>query len=587
MVSIPGIAIVTYNRPDYLRKCLDAIFEKTIDNSKILVVCDSDKDLETIKVCQDRGIDFIASTNRGVVWNKNRGLYYFMEKTDCDPIILLEDDTLPISANWTEAWADAARRWHHVNYSHPALSAPGRAPISGEGTPESPHIHTLVTGQCTAVSRFAIETAGYLDTRFKGYGHGHVEWSRRHASLLYNGLVEGFSSATMLFLSISGGLKAENAPTFRNEQEVARNHEILRRTMSVSPSRLEPWHSQAERELLQSEINSVNKVMHATSDSKDKRPVVKQSFRGCLDACFDKGGEVILRGWGVTETGSAISDYLVQVGNERISPNKIKRIARGDVHFKIPDTVLDSGFEICFNFAEHDKDSLIGEVISLLPLEAGSVGSRLVSPKVFRWPPEDGTPKVPDAPVMPEHSVARIVELMQRSKRYLEYGTGGTTLKALELGIPEIVCVESDVDWLEAVRREGMKYEGSSVQILIHGDIGETKEWGYPVSHNDWKKFPNYSLAPWKHYKKNGNSPDLVLIDGRFRVACCMATLLFAKPGCTVLFDDYMGRPSYHVVENFVARARTHDRLAEFIVPEDLPRDDVWMQFVAACADAD
>ena len=28
--------------------------------------------------------------------------------------------------------------------------------------------------------------------------------------------------------------------------------------------------------------------------------------------------------------------------------------------------------------------------------------------------------------------------------------------------------------------------------------------------------------------------PDLILIDGRFRVACCLATLLFAKPGARI-----------------------------------------------------
>ena len=187
----PGIAIITYKRPDYLERCLSSIGSLTPGPHELIVMCDADDDEESRAVCQALGVDAVFAANRGVVWNKNRGLFHFMSRTDCDPIILLEDDACPVEAGWLDKWVEAAARWHHVNFSYPKLASGLAAPSRGDGTPGQPHVHTLVSGQCTAVSRHAMQTGGYLDTRFKGYGHGHVEWSRRHASLLYKGKVDG------------------------------------------------------------------------------------------------------------------------------------------------------------------------------------------------------------------------------------------------------------------------------------------------------------------------------------------------------------------------------------------------------------
>jgi hypothetical protein len=43
------------------------------------------------------------------------------------------------------------------------------------------------------------------------------------------------------------------------------------------------------------------------------------------------------------------------------------------------------------------------------------------------------------------------------------------------------------------------------------------------------------------------------MIDGRFRVACFLQTILHAQNDIIILFHDYRIRPDYHVVEE-VAR---------------------------------
>ena len=46
----------------------------------------------------------------------------------------------------------------------------------------------------------------------------------------------------------------------------------------------------------------------------------------------------------------------------------------------------------------------------------------------------------------------------------------------------------------------------------------------------------------------------MVLIDGRFRVACFLFSLLNAKKDSIIIFDDYMNRSEYHVVEEVLPK---------------------------------
>ena len=47
-------------------------------------------------------------------------------------------------------------------------------------------------------------------------------------------------------------------------------------------------------------------------------------------------------------------------------------------------------------------------------------------------------------------------------------------------------------------------------------DLGEIGEWGNPLSYDKHQNIPKYIESIWTENIK----PDLVLIDGRFRIAC-------------------------------------------------------------------
>ena len=41
------------------------------------------------------------------------------------------------------------------------------------------------------------------------------------------------------------------------------------------------------------------------------------------------------------------------------------------------------------------------------------------------------------------------------------------------------------------------------------------------------------------------------MIDGRFRVACCLKCFDVIGSDCVIAFDDFLDRPQYHVVLQF------------------------------------
>ena len=60
--------------------------------------------------------------------------------------------------------------------------------------------------------------------------------------------------------------------------------------------------------------------------------------------------------------------------------------------------------------------------------------------------------------------------------------------------------------------------------------------------------------------KQEQEKIDLVLIDGRFRVACCLKCYDLINEECYIAFDDFLHRKHYHLVlEYFDIIEKTSD----------------------------
>jgi hypothetical protein len=132
---------------------------------------------------------------------------------------------------------------------------------------------------------------------------------------------------------------------------------------------------------------------------------------------------------------------------------------------------------------------------------------------------------------------------------YLEFGTGGSTALACSLVRKSVISVESDPEWLKKVD----DYCSSQATVLkpelIYADIGPVRDLGYPQGDGFRDRWPNYHDRVWLH--EGANNADLYLIDGRFRVACFIQTLLHAQSSAIIVIHDFVNRPHYHVVREF------------------------------------
>lgn len=153
----------------------------------------------------------------------------------------------------------------------------------------------------------------------------------------------------------------------------------------------------------------------------------------------------------------------------------------------------------------------------------------------------------------------------------LEYGSGGSTLFGARSKGTTLISVESSAEWLVQLMSSYKEQQLEGDIIPIWADIGSTKEWGYPVNNEKRENFPNYAGVPWQYCNEHDLHPTLVLIDGRFRVACFLATCFNTKIKTTVLFDDYAEREHYHVIETFIKPTRVIcDRMAVFDITPGL-----------------
>src|SRR5262245_26436448 len=119
-------------------------------------------------------------------------------------------------------------------------------------------------------------------------------------------------------------------------------------------------------------------------------------------------------------------------------------------------------------------------------------------------------------------------ELLASSRCIVEYGAGGSTEMAVNReNVAFIRSIESDAAWLKELLSVPaiMTAENAMRLMFVHVDIGPTREWGYPVDCSRRDAWPQYAATPWHPSLPR---PDLVLVDGRFRVSCVMHAVLNA-----------------------------------------------------------
>lgn len=151
-------------------------------------------------------------------------------------------------------------------------------------------------------------------------------------------------------------------------------------------------------------------------------------------------------------------------------------------------------------------------------------------------------------------------------KTYGEYGAGLSTKWILRETDAIAHSVDTDQKWVTSVQLECDNTKRLNARYC---DVGQVQDWGWPADYAKRDNFQTYTRAWWT----DGVSPDLVLVDGRFRVCCFLTSLKHAEPGTKIIFDDYFNRPQYHLVEEYLKPVEKCNRQALFVKPSDTDLD--------------
>ncbi len=151
-------------------------------------------------------------------------------------------------------------------------------------------------------------------------------------------------------------------------------------------------------------------------------------------------------------------------------------------------------------------------------------------------------------PLMSPREFATFKKWMPPKGHILEFGAGGSTYYLLHTDIKSLVSVESDAAWFKEIQKN-LIYRRKKWRPF-HVDIGATEQFGFPVSKTPTPAWETYHESVWQKY--DAKRFDCVFIDGRFRTACALQSLLHTRFDTTIIMHDFWNRPHYHCILDFV-----------------------------------
>lgn len=162
-------------------------------------------------------------------------------------------------------------------------------------------------------------------------------------------------------------------------------------------------------------------------------------------------------------------------------------------------------------------------------------------------------------------------EAINESRHYLEFGLGGSTLRAIQKSKANIYVVESSPEWIKKMRKYIIfRYFENKRLYIFPVNIGPTRLWGYPESDNDQNLFEAYSSSIFESI--DSKRIDLALVDGRFRVACTLKIILscYENKNIKILIHDFWNREQYHIVLKYLDIVKKADTIGLFTIKHDV-----------------
>lgn len=178
--------------------------------------------------------------------------------------------------------------------------------------------------------------------------------------------------------------------------------------------------------------------------------------------------------------------------------------------------------------------------------------------------------------VMHEEEKTLLKKYLSHSKNYLEFGLGGSTIFALIKTSVNVISVDTNQEWISFIKKYRIIRNNLNKRLQIfYVNIGPTVNWGFPQSDEFREKFPDFSSLIFS--KINCKDIDVILVDGRFRIACALQSIIHGhvNKNLSILIHDYSFREEYKILEEFLNLKEFEKTLYVFSVKENLNIEQV------------
>lgn len=196
-----------------------------------------------------------------------------------------------------------------------------------------------------------------------------------------------------------------------------------------------------------------------------------------------------------------------------------------------------------------------------------------------RWQLKKDYPQLFFYPFMKPDEYALFEEICRNKKVFLEYGSGGSTIHFLKKN-KKVFSVESNPEFYRFM--SSIKLVSSATGKNLHYkfiDLGPTNKWGDPLTRDSEADWPEYYAGIWRDIDPVKDKVDVVFIDGRFRVCCCLYSLLKALEynwrETIFIMHDFTKREQYKTVLEFLDEYKSTTTLAAFRIKENVNVADV------------
>lgn len=177
-----GVGILSYNRPDSLKRLMASILKHTDLKCTTIFISDDASDNPAIAGLLDRyeeaGIVCIRNTERlGIAGNSNRLLRCLNRFEHC---LLLNDDVEILATGWEYLYSHATKSGiKHFCYRQPGVYGAAKGTAVNIGDIELTMVADKPHGAVMSFTNECIQKIGYFDEAFGIYGMEHVDWSTR------------------------------------------------------------------------------------------------------------------------------------------------------------------------------------------------------------------------------------------------------------------------------------------------------------------------------------------------------------------------------------------------------------------------